>query len=332
VPRMPHRTGSSPNTGEGSALLVAHGGAGTWPAPQLVAALAGLSAAAEAGWAGLAEQGPLVSAVTAVRVLEDDTVFNAGHGAVLTADGDVELDASVMEGATRRVGAVGAVRGVPNPVEAAKAVLDDGRHCLVAGAGAAELARAHGLPVDAQASLRRAARPAAEPTVRPAAQPAARPAAGPYARQPASADPAGSPPTRGGDTVGAICRDEHGRLAVAVSTGGVAGKLPGRIGDSAICGAGFYADDRIGAACCTGIGEAFLRLVLAKRAVDLLAVGMDAPGAAGQAVAELTAAGYGEGGLLVVARGGPPGLAGNAPNLPWVLRTATGEQTGIVPR
>ena len=309
--RMPHRTVPRRNTGEGLALLVVHGGAGTWSAPRLVAALAGLSAAAEAGWAALAGQGPLASVVSAVRALEDDTAFNAGHGAVLTAAGDVELDASVMEGATRRVGAVGALRGVPNPVDAAKAIMDDGRHCLLAGEGAAELARAHGLPVDAQASLRRAA------------------------RQPASAgdtaDTTVSPPAPAGDTVGAICRDAQGRLAVAVSTGGIAGKAPGRIGDSAICGAGFYADDQIGAACCTGVGEAFLRLVLAKRAVDLLAGAVDARGAAGQAVAELVAAGYGDGGLIVVGRSGSPGLAGNAQHLPWVLRTAAGEQTSAAP-
>ena len=289
--------------GENPALVVVHGGAGAWSASRVAAAEKGLSAAAEAGWADMADRGLLAGAVRAVRVLEDDLAFNAGHGAVLTVDGAVELDASIMEGAIRRVGAVGAVRGIPNPVDAAKAVLDDGRHCLIAGSGAVELARAHGVRVDAETSLCRAAR-----------------------RAQSSDDPAGTIPDRGGDTVGAICRDAGGRLAVAVSTGGVVDKAPGRIGDSAICGAGFYADDQVGAACCTGFGEAFLRLVLAKRAVDLLADGLDAAGAAVQAVAELTAAGFGDGGILVVGRDGPPGLACSAPTLPWVSRTVAGER------
>ena len=237
-------------------------------------------------------------------MLEDDIAFNAGHGAVLTAAGDVELDAAVMEGASRRVGAVAAVRGVHNPVDAAEAVFAEGRHCLLAGSGAVELARAHGVRVDDETSLRRAARP------------------------PEPEDATGAAPGGGADTVGAICRDAHGRLAVAVSTGGVVGKAPGRIGDAALCGAGFYADDRIGAACCTGLGEAFVRLVLAKRAVDLLASSLDAADAAQRAVAELTAAGFGDGGLLLVGRDGPPGIACNAPSLPWASRTTAGARTG----
>ena len=142
---------------------------------------------------------------------------------MLTDDGVVEMDASVMEGTGLRAGAVGAVRGVRNPVRLARAVLDEGREVLMVGEPAAALAERHGI-----------ARCAPDALVTTDAQRRWR------ERGPAA-----------GETVGAVARDARGRVAAATSTGGVAGKRAGRIGDSAIIGAGTYADDEIGAASAT---------------------------------------------------------------------------------
>jgi beta-aspartyl-peptidase (threonine type) len=121
----------------------------------------------------------------------------------------------------------------------------------------------------------------------------------------------------GADTVGAIARDAKGRLAVAVSTGGITGKLAGRIGDSPIPGAGFYADDRFGAVCGTGQGEAFIRLGLARLMVVELQHGMDAAGVAKGAVVLLGKAMNASGGVIVLAREGAPEAAFNTPAMPF---------------
>ncbi|MGA8922195.1 MAG: isoaspartyl peptidase/L-asparaginase, partial [Candidatus Dormiibacterota bacterium] len=123
----------------------------------------------------------------------------------------------------------------------------------------------------------------------------------------------------GADTVGAVARDAEGRLAVAVSTGGVTGKLPGRIGDSPIPGAGFYADDRFGAVCGTGHGEAFIRLGLARLMVVELEHGMDAAAVAQGAVAMLGRALKAQGGVILIGRVGPPQAAFNTPAMPFAM-------------
>ena len=177
-----------------------------------------------------------------------------------------------------------------NPVELARAVMEDGRHVLLSGAGASRFGIECGLAPTDPARLAGAAR-----------------------RHDGSL----------GGTVGAVCRDDRGGLAVAVSTGGIAGKLPGRVGDSALCGAGFYAD-LAGAACATGHGEDFVRLVGCRRAVELLAGGMDAQTAAGRLIEELEARVNGQGGIIVVDAAGRPGVAHNAPHMSWAWRTTGG--------
>jgi beta-aspartyl-peptidase (threonine type) len=123
----------------------------------------------------------------------------------------------------------------------------------------------------------------------------------------------------GADTVGAVARDSDGRLAVAVSTGGITGKLPGRIGDSPIPGAGFYADDRFGAVCGTGQGEAFIRLGLARVMVVELQHGMDAAAVATGAIGWLTKGIKASGGVIVIAREGAPEAAFNTPAMPFAI-------------
>jgi beta-aspartyl-peptidase (threonine type) len=257
--------------------IVVHGGAGRETLEDRAARDTGIACALEAGWAVLAAGGDaLDAAVAAVVVLEDDPHFNAGLGSVLTVDGDVEMDASVMEGTGLRAGAVGAVRGVRNPVRLARAVLEEGREVLLVGEPATALADRHGI-----------ARCAPEALVTPDAQR--------RWREQRSAR---------GETVGAVARDAHGRVAAATSTGGVAGKRAGRIGDSAIIGAGTYADDAVGAASATGPGEGIIRVSLVRRALDLVARGSDPATAATAALDELRRRLGMTAGLILVDRAG----------------------------
>ena len=185
----------------------------------------------------------------AVRVLEDDPEFNAGTGSVLTRDGTVETDAAVMDGATGRVGAVGAVPDLGCAIALARAVLDAGEHVLLVGPAAWRFAAEVGIAPAPAGSL-----------VTPRQR--ARLDAWLAARAPASE----------GGTVGAVARDRDGRFAAATSTGGIVGKRSGRVGDSPIAGAGTWADREV-AISATGDGEAILRVALAS---DLARRGADA--------------------------------------------------------
>jgi beta-aspartyl-peptidase (threonine type) len=242
--------------------------------------------ALELGWARIAD-GALAAVVSAVRHMEDEPLLNAGIGACLNADGEVELDAGVMEGSALRAGGAACVKDVRHPIELAMAVMADGRHVLLSGFGASRFAREHGVEMcDPSIFIHNRKR---------------------QQRQP------------GGDTVGAVARDSDGRLAVAVSTGGISGKLPGRIGDAPIPGAGIYADDLFGAVCGTGQGEAFIRLGLARLIVVELQHGMD-PGAVAQGAVDLLGKSLkAQGGVILIGRSGPPHAAFNTPAMPWAM-------------
>jgi L-asparaginase / beta-aspartyl-peptidase len=189
-----------------------------------------LQAAASAGWAVLAAGGGALDAVEAATVeLEDDPLFNAGRGAVLNADGEIEHDASLMCGREHAIGAVGSVRGIRNPVRLARAVMERTPHVLLVAAGAEALAEREGVErVDPTWHMTRRR--------------------GEW---------------QGGDTVGAVALDREGHLAAATSTGGIARKLRGRVGDSPLPGAGVYADDESCAVSASGDGEAVVRAVAA---------------------------------------------------------------------
>ena len=259
-----------------------HGGAGREGVEERAPRRAGLARAAEAGWEVLARGGSALEAVVeAVVVLEDDPHFNAGLGSLLTVDGTLEMDASVMAGETLAAGAVGAVSGVPNPVRLARAVLAEGREVLLVGEAAAALGERHGLPRCAPEALvteeaRRRWRERRPPT---------------------------------GETVGAVARDGTGHLAAATSTGGVTGKRSGRVGDSAVIGAGTYADDRLGAGSATGPGEAIIRLCLVRSALELTGRGLDPAWVAQQALAELARRLGAAAGLILVDVAGRVGIA-----------------------
>jgi beta-aspartyl-peptidase (threonine type) len=216
--------------------IVVHGGAGRWPENAYERARDGVRQAVEAGHTVLADGGDALAAVqAAVIVLEDDPAFNAGRGAALNERGAIALDASIMRGADRAAGAVAALRGIRNPVRAARAVLDEGRHVMLVGESAGAYARDAGLDTEPEAWF--------------------------HTEERKRAFEAGDD-SRGG-TVGAVARDASGGVAAATSTGGSSRKHPGRVGDTPLVAAGTWADDATAAISCTGDGEAIIRSALA---------------------------------------------------------------------
>jgi len=266
------------------AILI-HGGAGEWQPKDEAAAIAGVTAAVRTAADILARGGSaLDAAVAAVVVLEDDPLFNAGTGAALNRDGDVEMDASVMCGHDLRCGAVAGLRRVRNPVLAARYVMERTPHVMLVGEGALQFARAEGF-VDYDPFTQRAR----EAWLRKRTPPAG--------------------------TVGAVALDRHGHLAAATSTGGVTLKLPGRVGDSPILGAGNYA--HTAAACsATGHGELLMRVVAAKDLCDRVARG-EHPQAASESLLREMAAGVGaEAGFILLSRAGDIGVAHGTASMP----------------
>jgi isoaspartyl peptidase/L-asparaginase-like protein (Ntn-hydrolase superfamily) len=255
---------------------------------------AALVSALASGHGVLAAGGSAVDAVVeAVRVLEDCEWLNAGRGSVLGATGRVEMDAALMDGASHRAGAVAGLRGVVNPVLAARAVMERSPHVLLAGEGAERFARDHGLAMAAPehfvTELRR------------------RQLAAWRERAAAGSGPTGAR-AAGGGTVGAVARDARGHLAAATSTGGLTGKLPGRVSDSALIGAGTFADDATCALSATGSGDAFIRAGFA-HAVDALLrhAGLDLEEACQRALSGVRALG-GSGGCIALGAAGDAAL------------------------
>jgi beta-aspartyl-peptidase (threonine type) len=275
--------------------ILVHGGAGNLGPDDPASSggdaprLAGVREAARLGWEVLSRGGSALDAVeAAVRALEDDPTYNAGTGASLTAAGDVELDASVMDGATLRAGGVAVVKDVKNPVTLARRVMERTEHLLLAGPGASAFAREVGIPPHPNALL-----------VTP-------PQRARWERLLAArAAPSGH------GTVGAVARDRSGRLAAATSTGGTTLKRPGRVGDTPIVGAGTWAEDALAAVSCTGQGESIIRLGLARLAAELVGGGLAPMDAALEAVRQLSARVGGDAGLILLGPTGGPGFAHN---------------------
>jgi beta-aspartyl-peptidase (threonine type) len=272
--------------------LVIHGGAGmqtrgAWPDPATEAAARdGLAAALATGTRILGEGGRALDAVeAALIVLEDDPTFNAGRGAVFTAEGKIELDAAIMDGAVRDAGAVAGVRGTKNPISLARAVMERSPHVLLAGQGADKFAREQGLAEVAQTYFETAER--REQLAAILAEPNADFAQG----------------MKFG-TIGAVALDSAGHVAAATSTGGMTGKKWGRVGDSPLIGAGTFADDHACAVSCTGAGEAFIRLGVAHEiAARVRLAGFTPQAAAASVIAELDTIG-GQGGVIYAGRDG----------------------------
>ncbi|MDX1647257.1 MAG: isoaspartyl peptidase/L-asparaginase [Longimicrobiales bacterium] len=246
--------------------MAIHGGVGTIPKQAMTAAAStsyreALTAALQAGFDALRKEGTAMDAVVAaVRVMEDSPLFNAGRGSNFDERGVITMDASVMDGSTLEAGAVAGVTDVRHPAELARLVMERSEHVLLIGEGAERFARLHGIGSTAPDYFHTDRR--WDALQRAKAMGSARPnvlgdgaATGP----PSATDQRGKPDPEGNSgTVGAVAKDARGRLAAATSTGGMANKTWGRVGDSPIIGAGTYAS-RACAVSCTGWGEYFMR-------------------------------------------------------------------------
>ena len=280
-------------------VIAIHGGAGTLSrsniSPEQEAAYhAALAEILRAGQRVLAEGGSALDAVSlAVDLLEDNPLFNAGHGAVFTSAESHELDAAVMDGRDLRAGAVACVSRIKRPLRAARAVMEHSEHVLLAGPGAEAFAASQGLelvdPSYFSTEFRRAQLKRAQ-----AADVTVLDHDGGQEQRPLDE-------TRKFGTVGAVALDAQGNLAAATSTGGMTNKRPGRVGDSPLIGAGTYADNRTAAISCTGSGEMFIR---ANAAFDVCARmaygGLSLAQAAEAVVMQALPAIDGRGGLIAV--------------------------------
>jgi len=298
-------TPSSPQPAPTRWGLVIHGGAGTIDADQLSAEQEldyrqTLERSLEAGYAVLERGGSSLDAVEAsILVMEDSPLFNAGKGAVFTHDGRNELDASIMDGKTGNAGAVASVLRVKNPVRAARAVLEDSPHVLLAGDGADAFAASRGLEQVEPEYFHTAMR---WQQLQDALE-----------RDAVELDHGG---TDKFGTVGAVAVDREGHVAAATSTGGMTNKRWGRVGDSPLIGAGTYADDASCAVSATGHGEFFMREVAAHSVCARMAFGGASLDDAARAVVfdQLATIG-GEGGVIAVDGRGAMSAPFNTPGM-----------------
>ena len=296
--------------------IAIHGGAGVIERAKMTpeedrAAREGLQAAIAAGEAVLAAGGSAVDAVQAAVIkMEENPMFNAGHGAVLTAAGTAELDAAVMDGATLAAGAVTGVTTTRSPVTLARTLMEKGPPVFLWGPNADAYARANGLAQVPNEWFITDKRRKQLQDAKLRGQGAA------------LADE-----QRFG-TVGAVARDIHGNLAAATSTGGLTGKLPGRIGDAPVIGAGTLADNRSCAVSATGSGEIFIRTRVASQICDRVAFGRQPlERAAAAAIADMGAHG-GDGGVIVLGRTGDALFAMNSAGM-YRARAASGKPAQI---
>lgn len=299
---------------DGDWAIAIHGGAGSPESkmtPEKEAAYhAALRRALAAGVVVLSESGSAVDAVEeAVRLLENEPLFNAGRGAVMTIDGTFELDASIMDGSNLKTGGVAGIKNAANPISVARAVMDHTPHVLLGGSAADDFAVAQGFGSVTQEYFFTPAR--FESLQKRRAAQGLPPLENPAHRQ-----------SEG--TVGAVARDAKGNLAAATSTGGRVGKMVGRIGDTPIAGAGNYAENGAVAVSGTGIGEEFIRNSAAAQVAWFVKhLGMSPEEAAEKVINEVLSPG--DGGIIVVGADGPPVMKFSTKSMSRGFADASGE-------
>ncbi|MCC5650527.1 isoaspartyl peptidase/L-asparaginase [Nostoc sp. XA013] len=282
--------------------IIVHGGAKTITDDKVAANNAGCTAAVEAGWAVLISGGTAAEAVeAAIRVLETDQTFNAGLGATLNSDGEVELDAAIMEGSLSW-GAIAAVQGIRHPISVARKVMDDKPRLLVARGGerfaidcGAEMCKKDDLIADEQWQEWKEDQ---EVIDRP-------------------------------NTVGCVALDASGILAAGTSTGGTTKQQQGRVGDTALVGCGLYADNKFGGCSTTGDGESIIPVVLAKTAIDFLTGDRHPDEAAQMAIDTLVSKVKGEAGCILIDRQGRVGWAYNSSHMACAYMTEGQDKVAV---
>ncbi len=283
--------------------VIVHGGAGPWKqrGDRLEKGTAACISAVEEAQKILQSGGSAVDAVVAaVSLLEDAPELDAGRGSYLNANGEIEMDALLMEGKTLNMGAVAAVQRVQHPIQLAQQVMDATPHNLLVGAGAEAFADSIGFPRCNVADL------------------LVGDALADYQAQQADSGALG-------DTVGAVAIDQHGTIASATSTGGTRQKLPGRVGDSPLVGSGGYADNLTAGVSATGEGEALMKIVISKQVCDFVAAGLSAQAACESAIRLLAERTQGQGGLIAVDSLGRVGFAFNTDAMPHAYALGDGE-------
>jgi len=305
--------------------IVVHGGAGEIIRAKLgsdgdAAYRASLTKALQAGASVLDSGGSSLDAVeAAIHVLEDDPLFNAGHGAVFAADGSNEMDSAIMDGATLRAGAVADVTRTRHPISLARAVMEKSPYVLLVGPGADAFSIQAGLEQEPpsffftesrwQSLVRQLQKEGKPLPPRPAGVPPSGTTV-PVAQWQESAD------THNYGTVGVVALDKRGNVAAGTSTGGLQGKLPGRVGDSPIIGAGTYASNQSCAISGTGVGEYFIRYTVARDICGLVQYkGLTLQQAADQVIHKELAPIHGDGGVIAVAPDGQVAWSFNTPGM-----------------
>ncbi|MFA4662759.1 isoaspartyl peptidase/L-asparaginase family protein [Pyrococcus kukulkanii] len=288
--------------------IIVHGGAGTIrKEDRIPKVIEGVREAVLAGWRELKKGSALDAVEEAVKVLEDNPLFNAGTGSVLTIDGKVEMDAAIMRGKTLEAGAVAGIWGVKNPISVARKVMEKTDHVLLVGEGAVKFARLMGFPEYD---------PITEERKKQWAELKEKLLKGEVRHWKKLGELIKEYPEVLRSTVGAVAFDGE-EVVAGTSTGGVFLKMFGRVGDTPIIGAGTYANEVAGASC-TGLGEVAIRLVLAKTATDFVRLGMDAQ-AASDAAISLATKYFGKDtmGIIMVDSQGNVGFAKNTKHMSY---------------
>jgi L-asparaginase / beta-aspartyl-peptidase len=320
--------------------IVVHGGAGVIERSALTPAgdaayRASLTQATEAGAKVLDRGGSAIDAVeAAVRVLEDDPLFNAGRGAVFTSEGKNELDSSIMDGSNLKAGAVAGITHTRHPISLARAVMEKSPYVMMIGSGAEAFGARVGLEqVDPSFFFTEARWQGLIKQLNKEGKP--------IPQRPAGAPPAGAavpvalldepPDVHRFGTVGAVALDRQGNVAAGTSTGGLQAKSPGRVGDSPIIGAGTYASNVSCAVSATGSGEYFIRLGVAREVCNLVAFkGMSLQQAADEVIQKELVALHGDGGVIAIAPDGQTAFSFNTPGMFRARLTEGGKlQVGI---
>jgi L-asparaginase / beta-aspartyl-peptidase len=291
--------------------LIVHGGAWDIPDEAVAANRKGVLKATKAGWEVLSDGGDAVDAVErAVTMMESDETFNAGRGSALNAVGETELDASIMEGTWCRAGAVAAVQRIAHPVSLARLIMERSDNVLLVGLGAVRFAQEHGMSLCGKDDL-----------ITPEQLVLWRQAQAASGKRKVRSS--GGKKRRGHDTVGAVALDRRGHIVAAASTGGTPNKHPGRVGDSPLVGSGIYADDTLGAAVATGVGEDIIRVILVKSVLDIMERNGGDPEAAARAGIELLEQKVqGHGGIIVMNTKGQVSTACNTSRMARAYMTS----------
>ncbi|XP_055615085.1 probable isoaspartyl peptidase/L-asparaginase GA20639 [Toxorhynchites rutilus septentrionalis] len=296
-------------------LVLVHGGAGDIPSERVPGKLLGVKLAAKVGYEKLRQTGCVLDAVEeAVRSMELDPFFNAGYGSVLTTEGNVEMEASVMCGTTQRAGCVSLIKDIMHPISLARRVMKT-PHNFLAGDGAMRFAKDEGFEIMEPAGqlVTDYAREALEEwkeSQRRGENEFARTEIGSSNKYKVEVG-----------TVGAVAIDGSGNIAVATSTGGITGKLPGRIGDTPLVGCGTYADNRVGGVSTTGHGETIMRHCLAYDILKRMEyLQEDAQTATENSCKRMTERLIGTAGAITIDAKGQVGISFNSKRMAWAYQ------------